>query len=221
MLFAIALAASAFHMSPAFATTLDIEKGVLDTQSAPARKDREGTVQNVDLKCATGDRLSMIETQSSVWGTYKSITWIRMWCKSPAGIKLPQEAGIKRTPNLNNWLSNPAVGACNSLDGSFPDTNTGDYITGIRVIDDQYSKNFRIQCGTSKVDTTKKLFEISNRQLGISELLLTPVQDNDSKTFLECGDSEVASGLKLRFRVDNNEAAFTYFQLYCSRVTVR
>jgi hypothetical protein len=64
---------------------------------------------------------------------------------------------------INNVLSSPAIGACNRADGGFTDQEDfGDYMTGMRVFDDNYTKNLRIQCGSATVDLEAGTFRIGS-----------------------------------------------------------
>ena len=117
-------------------------------------------------------------------------------------------------------LCAPAIGACNRADGGFKDLQLGDYMTGLRMFDDAYTKSVRIQCGTAIVDAASRTFRIGRRTPGYENILWVHVQDNDRSATLSCADDEVLVGLKLRYRADQNEAAFTYFQPFCSKVSV-
>jgi hypothetical protein len=204
----------------AHAETLQIESAHLDTQSAAAKKDREGKYETRELKCPAAARLTTIEAQNSYWGTYRSITWLRITCTLADGNKTTPEAGTRRTPDFDNVLSNPAIGACNHADGGFKGQDFGDYMTGVRISDDSYTKNVRIQCGTAAVDSTARTFRIGSRTLGYDYILWTAVQNDDRIATLACADDEILTGFKVRYRDDLNEAAFTYFQPFCSKVSV-
>jgi len=102
-----------------------------------------------------------------------------------------------RRPSVNDVLSAPAIGACNRADGGFKDLQLGDYMTGLRVFDDAYTKNLRIQCGTAIVDAASRTFRIGKRTLGYENILWVHVQDNDRSATLSCADDEVLVGLKL------------------------
>lgn len=199
---------------------LKIESAHLDTQSAAANKDREGKYATRDLRCPDDARLTTIEAQNSYWGTYRSITWLRITCTLADGNKTTPEAGTRRTPGVYNVVSNPAVGACNPTDGGFKGQDIGDYVTGLRVFDDTYTKNLRIQCGSATIDSAARTFRITKRALGFDSILWTVVQNNDRSATLACADDEILTGFKVRYREDLNEVAFTYFQPFCSKVTV-
>jgi hypothetical protein len=208
-------------LAAAQAETLTIGSAHLDTQSAAAKKDREGNYKTRDLKCPADARLTTVEAQNSYWGTYRSITWLRITCTLADGNKTTPEAGTRRTPNVDNVLSNPVIGTCNHADGGSKGQNFGDYMTGVRISDDSYTKNLRIQCGTAAIDAAARTFRISSRALGYDYILWTAVQNDDRSASLACADDEILTGYKVRYREDLNEAAFTYFQPFCSKVTVQ
>src|SRR5689334_10440138 len=183
--------------SPGRAQSLKIDSAHLDTQSAAAKKDREGKFSTRDLKCPDDARLTTIEAQNAYWGTYRSITWLRITCTLPEGNQTTPEVGTRRTPSINDVLSNPAIGSCNHADGGFKGQDFGDYMTGVRIFDDSYSKNLRIQCGAALIDSKAHTFRIAKRTLGYDNILWTEVQHDDRAATLACADDEILTGFKV------------------------
>ena len=165
---------------------------------------RDGTR---DVKCSSGTYLFAISAYGATWGTYPAVEAVGLWCKSPSGSEASPvsfgtvAAGFPSLPSLGS-------GRCTGTNGA---------LTGLNVNADRFIKDIKARCG--------EIFAGSGQKTRVDDdgyqdsWMLDQVQNNDTQEGLRCGKRKVVTGLRIRYREDSNETAFTSLQLFCSTVS--
>ncbi len=159
--------------------------------------DRDGT-RNLD--CPDGSYVRTVSLKGAHWGTYPSITYVTLICRSPSGTASENSLGrdyVTSSPSGGSGGSE----ACNGAYGA---------LLGLKVSAESYIRDLKLRCGGIGADTS-----IDDRGWEGGWLL---GHQSSSTSSISCGGSSVVSGLRLSYRDDGDEYAFTKVQLRCSRV---
>lgn len=207
LLIAVALLAVGVPATVA-AVTFSVGSSTADSDKAKANQDSNAD-GGKELKCPRGYYVYGLDVLPANWGTYPSITWIQLWCRSPSGAVSTPDFG-----EFSGGISFPEV----SYDWCHGDPGA---LTGLKVAHDRYIKDFQVRCG--EVIERSGSVRIDNHGYS-GDWLLDRAQSNDTKTNLVCDptngvNDKVVTGVRLRYREDSNEKAFTLVQLFCARVS--
>ena len=167
---------------------------------------RDGTK---DLKCGRGYYVYAVTAEGGAWGLYPAFAAVGLWCRSPGGTQAP----ARTFGELANELFHPppvgGSGRCEGANGA---------LTGLNVSSDRYIKTIKARCG--------EIFAGSGQRTRVDDdgyleswIILGPIENNDTQQGLRCGNRKVVTGLRIRYREDSNETAFTSLQLFCSTVS--
>lgn len=184
---------------------------VLDDDHASSIKD-SSEWGSKDLTCPSNSYVTKFYVYGGTWGTYASMPFIRITCKSATdGSTLTRSAGFEYESGhtYSEMVFSEDWADCNS---------DGGVLTGLKVGYDKYIKGFDLRCG--EINTSGSGKSVTNTGFK-GDYLLDNIQADDEETNLICNDStRVVSGIRLRYKSDNDEIAPTRVQLYCSVVTI-
>ena len=208
--------------------TLTIGSGVADSDDKAKSDKWESSQSPSTLQCDSGHFMLGAEIEYSTWGTYPAITYIRITCAGPDGATETKSKG-DFGGGIGTLFSVGCAGTMTYGYSSYPYDN-GDFMTGLMVTYDNYIKDMKAGCSDLTVNEssgflgTKYTPELSTRvyNMGYGSDLwaLGRLDSNDSEREIDCdGSDEVLSGLKLQYKKDGNEYAFTLVQPICSKLT--
>lgn len=209
--------------------TLSIGSGAADENDIAKSDKWESSQSSSTLQCDSGHFMLGVEIEYSTWGTYPSITYVRITCAGPDGATETKSKGTFGG-GVGTLFSVGCAGTMTYGYSSYQYDN-GDFMTGIKLKYDNYIKDMKAGCSDLTVNessgflgSTKYTPELSSRvyNMGYGSDLwaLGRLDYNDSEREIDCdGTDEVLSGLKLQYKKDSNEYAFTSVQPICSKLT--
>jgi len=211
--------------------TLTIGSGVADSNDI-AKSDKWDSSQSTStLQCTSGYYLLGAEIEYSTWGTYPAITYVRLTCAGPDGATETKSKGTFGG-GIGTLFSVGCAGTMTYGYSSYQYDN-GDFMTGLKLKYDNYIKDMKAGCSDLTVNESAGILgstvytpELSSRvyNLGYGSDLwyLGRLDSNDTEREIDCdGTDEVLSGLKLGYKKDSNEYAFTSVQPICSKLTAK
>lgn len=142
-----------------------------------------------DVKCGSGTYLDEVDPASAAWGTYPTVGYVLIYCSDDERDRI---YGLVRCTG-------------------------GSALTGLAVNADRYIKDFKIRCGEIVAQSGQKPRVDDHGYRG--SWLLDQVENNDTQTGLACGAQQVATGLRIGYRKNGDQRAFTSVQLFCSTVS--
>lgn len=187
----------------ASATTANVAAPTLLNSRAASSQDSkaDGTA---DIKCATGKYAFAADVVGANWGTYPALEYVRLWCMTATGVQ-SGTASFGSSPATA--LAVPAMGdgRCNGATGA---------VSGFKVNYDRYLKDLKARCGVIVPDSSPTVADAGLQ----ASWMLDRVENDDFQSDLTCRSGQVLSGLRIRYRRDHDETAFTRLQAWCSTV---
>lgn len=148
-----------------------------------------------EVKCGSGTYLDEVDPASAAWGTYPTVGYVLIYCHSPNDLSDDERDRI--------------TGLVRCTGGSA--------LTGLAVNADRYIKDFKIRCGEIVAQSGQQPRVDDHGYRG--SWLLDQVENNDTQTGLACGAQQVATGLRIGYRKNGDQRAFTSVQLFCATVS--
>ncbi len=206
----VAIALSAAFLAallPALVFAFSVGTPSVDSDRAKSSQDSnaDGTI---DLKCPSRSYAYGMAAENTTWGTYPSVTYITVYCRDASGTTSSRTFG-------------DAV-CCNQIIAYTCGASSGPgAMSGLKVGHDRYIKDFQLRCGVI-AESSSSVRVTSNAYNG--KWYFNKVQNNDTQTNLVCDPTnsvsdKVVTGLRLRYKHDNNEYAVTSVQVICARLT--
>ena len=144
--------------------------------------------------CGTDQFLVELTPTGGYAGVYPAMVYNNIYCWSPI--------------DLNDDSQDRSVGLIRC---------EGDTaLTGLMVNADRFVKDYRFRCGELKRSSTS----ISITDRGYTDWVLDRVESNDTQTILYCGSGQVATGVRIGYKLTGTQKNFTSVQLYCAPLSM-
>lgn len=193
---------------PATVAAFSVGSGRVDNDRARSSQDSNYEGTN-DLQCPSGYYVEEISAVGTTWGTYPSVAKVWIGCRSPSGSYASRQFGSYPSSPTFPEIENDE---CHGSNGA---------LNGLKVNYDRYIKDFTLRCG--RIVESGGSVRVENQGYN-SGWITDRVQSNDTKVNLVCDPTDsvadtVVTGLRIRYKKDANEHAFTGIQLFCGRVS--
>jgi len=183
-----------------------------DDQAVVSDQD-SSALESHDLTCPGGYYVAGVEAVETTWGLYPSIEQFSLTCRN---------IDDKTETEKVSWPDKLYVeGASFGSPDYVRDQDCADdggFVTGLRIDDDAFIKDFQLRCGEGVVSGTGNSAKAKVDNHGFTgDWVFDRTQSDDDQDSIGCNDSHrVVTGLRIRYREDSDEIAVTRVQLSCS-----